>query len=122
MRHSSLITKGGNIINVAHNIPTYNRWASNFKLIPTHASLHAEIGALLGLSREVTTGADLYVVYLHKDSTWGNSKPCSMCQQAITMAGIRRVYYTFNNTTLKCVRVPDFETLHKVYEIPHDRV
>ena len=122
MRHSSLIIKGGNIINVAHNIPTYNRWASNFKVNPTHASLHAEIGALLGLAREVTTGSDLYVVYLHKDQTWGNSKPCPMCQQAITIAGIRRVYYTSNNTTLVCVRVPDFTTPHKTYEVCYDRV
>lgn len=56
--------------------------------------LHAEIDAILGLTREETEGAVAYVYRSNKDGLPVNAKPCVYCQAALKRAGIKFAYYT----------------------------
>jgi deoxycytidylate deaminase len=57
-------------------------------------TVHAEVDALLKIKRCV--GADLVVVRLNKNGTFGNSRPCNTCIAKMKKHGIRKVFYTTN--------------------------
>ena len=91
-KHGALLIKGGKIINTSPNKVSYNSFASRFtKFWPT---LHAEIGAVLGIDRSVTIGADIWVIRVNKLGKLRNSKPCRVCMEVLKSCGIRRVYYS----------------------------
>ena len=66
---------------------------------------HAELGCILGMPRNVTTGADVYVCRINKNGVFRNSKPCSMCHSALKYVGVKRVYYTTNNNTVEMYKL-----------------
>ena len=97
LRHGALLVKGGSVINISCNKGNYNSFGNRFRLSGRgHATLHAELGCILGLSRSVTAGADVYVCRINKIGEYRLSKPCSMCHAALKHVGIKRVYYTTN--------------------------
>jgi len=55
---------------------------------------------------------DLYVVRIRTDGMYGNAKPCFECMNAIRGAGIRRVYYTTDEQTLKRENVKEMTSFH----------
>jgi len=57
-------------------------------------TLHAELHALIGTSEVDTKGCVAYVYRETKDGKPANSRPCPMCESALRMSGIKRVYYT----------------------------
>lgn len=57
-------------------------------------TMHAELHAIIGLAKEDTMGATIYVYREHKDGSPANSKPCQYCQMIIKEAGIKKVCYT----------------------------
>ena len=56
-----------------------------------------ELGAILGIDRNITEGASLYVARVGKDYGFRLSKPCAMCTAAMEHVGIKRVYWTIDN-------------------------
>lgn len=62
--------------------------------------VHAEISALLPLIRDKVdlSGASIYIFRRHKDGTLAMAKPCSSCQKVIKQLGIRKVFYTTENS------------------------
>jgi len=99
-KHGAVVVKGGSVINTSCNKNRLASFGSRFCKehdgIPT---LHAELGAILGLERSVTEGATLYVARVGKDGGFRLSKPCSMCTAAMKHVGIKRVYWTINNAS-----------------------
>lgn len=95
IRHGALLTKGGSVINTCHNKDKFCSFGTRFR-DPSrgHATIHAEIGCILGLPRSVTSGADVYVCRINKQGQFRNSKPCAMCHEVLKHVGVRRVYYT----------------------------
>lgn len=92
-RHAAILVKGGNIINFSCNRKNFSCFGARFRRIPGQATIHAEIGAILGLPKKLTKNADIYVVRVKGDS-FCMSKPCQMCQAVLQFVGVRRVYYT----------------------------
>jgi len=67
--------------------------------------VHAELGCILGLARNVTTGSDLYVCRINKNGEFRYSKPCAMCHEALKHVGVKRVYYTTNDDTVEMYKL-----------------
>jgi deoxycytidylate deaminase len=64
-----------------------------------HSTLHAELGAVLGLDRSLTSGSVAYVVRV-KEGEYRMSKPCEMCEEALKFCGVKKVIYTTNDDSV----------------------
>lgn len=106
IRHGAVLIKGGSVINVSFNKDNYSSFGTRFRSpLRGHATVHAELGCILGLPRDVTSGADLYVCRINRKGEFRFSKPCSMCHEALKHVGIKRVYYTTNNNTIEMYKL-----------------
>ena len=106
IRHGAVLIKGGSVINASFNKENYSSFGTRFR--DPHrgkATVHAELGCVLGLSRNVTVGADLYVCRINRKGEFRNSKPCAMCHNALKHVGVKRVYYTTNNNTVEMYKL-----------------
>jgi deoxycytidylate deaminase len=95
IRHGALLVKGGSVINSCFNKDKFCPFGSKFR-DPSRgpATIHAELGCILGISRNITTGSDIYVCRINKRGEFRNSKPCAMCHEVLKHVGVKRVYYT----------------------------
>ena len=106
IRHGAVLVKGGSVKNVSFNKDKYNSFGNRFRdKNRGPATMHAELGCILGMSRNVTSGSDLYVCRINKNGEFRYSKPCSMCHQALKHVGVKRVYYTTNNNTIEMYKL-----------------
>jgi len=98
-RHGAVLVRGGSIINTSYNKDSFCSFGKRFQ--KTHkgkTTVHAELGAILGLDRSITTGATVYVARIGRnDENFRLSKPCSMCEAALRHVGVKRVVYTVDN-------------------------
>ena len=94
-RHGAVLVKGNSVRNVSCNKYRHCNFGARFREnntgIPT---LHAELGAILGMDRSVTQGATIYVVRINREGAPRMSKPCPMCESALKHVGVKRVVYT----------------------------
>lgn len=70
----------------------YNKWLlkGKYDKKPLHASIHAEIDAILGIPKQDLWGTSLFV-YRNK---YGLAKPCECCMKIISNTGIKKIFYT----------------------------
>ena len=62
-KHGAVLVQGGSVLNCSFNKDNYNSFGSRFRpKSKGNATLHAEIGCVLGIPRTKTTGADVYVL------------------------------------------------------------
>jgi deoxycytidylate deaminase len=95
IRHGAVLIKSGRIISISFNKENFSSFGSRFRKPESgNATVHAEIGAILGVSRKHTSGANMYVVRVGKKGNFQMSKPCDMCQQALRFVGVKKVFYT----------------------------
>ena len=95
LRHGALLVRGGSIISTCFNKDKFCSFGGKFRHRDRGpATIHAELGCILGLPRDVTVGADIFVCRINKLGEFRNSKPCAMCHEAMKYVGIKRVYYT----------------------------
>ncbi len=94
-RHGAVLVKGSSIRSVSTNKHRHCSFGTRFRH-PDYgdATLHAELGAILGIDRATTQGADVYVARINKEGEARISKPCQMCEAAMRHVGVRRVFYT----------------------------
>ena len=96
-KHGAVLVQGGSVLNCSFNKDNYNSFGSRFRpKSQGNATLHAELGCVLGIPRAKTTGATLYVARVNKLGDEKISKPCSMCQNVLKHVGVKRVIYTTN--------------------------
>jgi len=100
-QHCALIVRKNRVLSIGVNQrkthPKMRRlaWGKN-----RHRNfLHAEISALIGASPEALKNATLYVARVTRAGNLANSKPCSLCRQAILSTKIKHVVFTINNRT-----------------------
>lgn len=110
---SAVLYKGGAIIRCAYNtLQTINYRKGYF----THGepSRHAEMNALHGVDRKVINGSSMLVVRLDKNGNLKSAKPCYACGRALYDAGVRKVFYTSYNGTIKKLNFSEY--LNGTYE------
>jgi len=96
-RHGAVLVKGSSVLNASHNKNSFCSFGQRFREKGTGVStMHAELGAILGMDRKITEGATVYVARLGKRGNLKLSKPCSMCYSAMKHVGIKKVVYTIN--------------------------
>lgn len=106
IKHGALLAKGGSVLNVSCNKDNYTSFGTRFRCRHRgHATVHAELGCILGMPRNVTTGADVYVCRVNKQGEFRNSRPCAMCHAALKHVGIKRVYYTTDNNNIEMYKL-----------------
>ena len=92
--------------NVSANKNSYARFGGRFRKRDCgHATHHAELGCILGISRGVTSGADVYVCRVNKQEQFRSSKPCKMCHDILKHVGVKRVYSTTDNGNVKMYKL-----------------
>ena len=97
---------GGSTNWYEHNKDKFNSFGSRFREQDRGpATLHAEIGCVLGLVRTATSGADVYVCRINKKGEFRYSKPCAMCHQVLKHVGVKRVYYTTNEDVIEMYKL-----------------
>ena len=97
-RHGAVLVKGGSVINTSINKNSYCSFGMRFrKKERGFATVHAELGAILGIDKKLTYGATLYVARIGKNEDYKISQPCPMCEAAMKYVGIKRVVFTINN-------------------------
>jgi deoxycytidylate deaminase len=105
-KHGAVLVRGGTVLNTSCNKNKYKAWANRFrKKQRGHATVHAEIGAILGLDRSITEGATIYVVRVGRDGCLRNSKPCPMCEAAMQFVGVKKVVYSNENGGIESMRI-----------------
>lgn len=105
-RHGALLVRGGSILNSAYNKNSHIGWANRFRAKACgHATHHAELGAILGVDRSKTAGADVYVVRIGRAGNLKMSKPCQMCQSVLAHMGVKRVYYSIDEKSIGCIKL-----------------
>ena len=105
-RHGAVLVRGGTVLNTSCNKNKYKAWAGRFrKCQKGHATLHAEIGAILGLDRSMTEGGTVYVVRVGRTGDLKNSKPCPMCEAAMQFVGIKKVVYSSEDGKIETMRI-----------------
>jgi tRNA(Arg) A34 adenosine deaminase TadA len=106
IRHGALLVKGGSVINTCWNKDKFCSFGSRFRDPDRgHATIHAELGCILGMPRSVTIGADIYVCRINKRGQFRNSKPCAMCHAALKHVGVKRVFYTTGDNTIEMYKL-----------------
>ena len=89
-------------MNTSFNKDSFTAFGSRFR---DHgkgpATVHAELGSILGMPRDSTSGSDVYVCRINRDGQFRNSKPCAMCHEALKHVGVKRVFYTTNENTIE---------------------
>lgn len=105
-KHGAVLVRGGTVLNTSCNKNKYKAWANRFrKKQRGHATLHAEIGAILGLDRAMTEGATVYVVRIGRAGDLKNSKPCPMCEAVMQFVGVKKVVYSNENGEIESMRI-----------------
>ena len=107
-KHGAVLVRGGTVLNTSCNKNKYKAWANRFrdsKKQRGHATVHAEIGAILGLDRSLTEGSTIYVVRVGKCGDLKNSKPCPMCEAAMQYVGIKKVVYSSEDGKIETMRI-----------------
>ena len=105
-RHGAILVRGGSILNTAFNKSNHINWANKFRAKDCgHATHHAEVGAVLGMAREKTTGATVYVARVGKSGELKMSKPCEMCQQVLAHVGVKKVYYSIDDENIGYIKL-----------------
>lgn len=98
IRHGAIVVKGGKIVGFGFNKSNHTQFGQRFRCPNKgHATMHAEINAILGLPRSTTEGADIYIVRVNKVHQWRMSKPCPMCEEALRFVGVKRAFYTLED-------------------------
>lgn len=97
-RHGAILVKGGSVINTSCNDLRHVNWGNRFRNNACgHATQHAELGAVLGIARDVTHNSVIYVARVGRMGDFRLSKPCPMCMAVMKHVGVKKVVYTINN-------------------------
>lgn len=77
------IARGGQVIARGYNKKIFQ------------SSIHAEVDAISKLVRQKrgAEGATITIIRYLKDDSFGMSKPCPKCREAIIKAGIKKINY-----------------------------
>lgn len=105
-KHGAILVKSGTIVNCAHNKVVYSSFANRFmRKEGYYGTCHAEIGVILGIDKKITNNCDLYVVRLDYLGNLKLSAPCDMCCLAAKFVGIKRVFYSIDNTKMGVLKL-----------------
>tara|TARA_B100001123_G_scaffold437566_2_gene570087 strand:- start:31036 stop:31449 length:414 start_codon:yes stop_codon:yes gene_type:complete len=104
--HGAILVKGGRVLKTSFNKDSFCSFGARFRSKDSgRATVHAEIGAVLGIPKEITQGANVFVVRVGKRGNFQMSKPCEMCMDVLRFVGVRRVFYTSDSHEFDVIKI-----------------
>jgi deoxycytidylate deaminase len=101
-RHGAVLCRGSAIVGYGINSEKYSSIGAKYR--PDHkgvSTYHAEIAAIMNLPRDVIKGSTIYVARVSKGSKEDRmSKPCIMCHAVLKAQGVKKVYYTIDDSVV----------------------
>lgn len=97
-KHGAIIRKAGHTISVGINYGVNDPKYLDDEVAVDHAAVHAEVAALNACRKVDLRGASIYVARVLKNGEPRMSKPCENCQKALKERGVKKVYYTIDNS------------------------
>lgn len=67
-------------------------------------SLHAEQNALIGLNWNHLKGCSILVIRINRNGELTIAKPCKMCMALLNYVGIKKIYYSDSDGTIKKIK------------------
>ena len=86
----AVIVKKNRVISVGYNKPRKTHPKSKHPF----STIHAELDAILGVSRKDLKDATIYVYREYKNGNPALARPCKYCWMHLEEVGIKKVYYT----------------------------
>jgi tRNA(Arg) A34 adenosine deaminase TadA len=103
---AAILVKAGAIISIARNRLNTNAYTRLHAYRDEHASVHAEVHAILQIRRKIDLrGCVMYVARRMFNGSTAMARPCPMCQKALQDHGIKRVFYTIDDDTYAVMNV-----------------
>jgi deoxycytidylate deaminase len=95
----AVVVKGHNVLSSGYNSVNTHTKVNNFP-----SSRHAEMDAILKVMKQhdglqKLAGAKLYVTRITKTGRTAMAKPCKKCLALAKAVGIKKIYYTTENST-----------------------
>jgi len=104
--HGAVLVKGGSVISTAHNKDKFSSFGHRFRdqdIGP--ATHHAELSCVSGVHKSKTNGASIFVARVNRKGELRLSKPCAMCNKVLKFTGVKKVYYSTNDGSLKMYKL-----------------
>lgn len=98
-RIGAVIFKGSKIISSGRNEIRSNAIHPKYKKFLN--TLHAEQNALIGLDWTQLKGCSILVIRINKNDELTIAKPCKMCMALLDYVGIKKIYYSESDGTIK---------------------
>lgn len=104
---AAVLVKGGQVLSTGFNGSRPNSFTRTFAASDHVFSTHAECDAILRARRKIDLrGSKMYVGRISKKiCRIGLARPCDMCFEAARLYGIKRVYYTIDDSTYAVTRL-----------------
>lgn len=94
-RLGAILLKGGAVISIGINHTGSSKILRKYQhLRPQTLGIHAEVSAILGITKAEASKCVLIVGRVNSKGIFGLAKPCPMCQEILREMGVRKVYYT----------------------------
>lgn len=110
-RLCSVIVRGGSIVSVGFNKRNTNGFVDYYSDLAKAQrgfceSTHSEMDAVLQ-AREKTDlrGCKIYVVRIKENDIFGLAKPCEICEHVLFNYGIKKAYYTIDETNFGTMKI-----------------
>lgn len=79
-------------------------------------SFHAEVDTINRVRKTTNKKKiDLYVTRVDWNGNYANARPCMFCTSFIKYHGIRKVYYTLNDSEVVVIKAKDMDTSYLTY-------
>lgn len=108
-KHCALIVRGGAILAVGFNGSNKNGFVDHISRkagLHYSVNLHAEVAAILSVRSKIDlTGTKLYVARI-RPSGVALSRPCEVCQLAMTRYGISKAVFTIDEFAYGTIKLP----------------
>lgn len=132
-RLAAVIVRGGNVISVGYNKHNTNSFVEHYTDIARGKrsyclSTHAEMDAVLkGREKTDLRGCKIFVARVRLDNDeLGMSRPCEICQHILFNYGIKKAYYSIDNSTYGVMKVvnpaKNFYKNDRVFDKNHDQL
>lgn len=97
----AVLFKGNKLISGAWNDTRKTHPASPYRF----KAIHAEFGALLANYKIDVVGSTMFVARIDQSGKLKIAKPCSLCEELVLAAGVRKIYYTDRDGSIRKLAV-----------------
>jgi len=93
-RLGAVIVKGSSILSIGVNKLKTHTLQNNSYTGQKAKSIHAELSAIIGLSKKQLNGSTIYIARILANGDYGLSKPCASCRILLVEVFVKKAVWT----------------------------